>query len=78
MRVGRTIELSAATSSDPNRLDVLSYAWDLDGDGEFDDATGPTATFRGVRGPGAKEVAVQVSDGSLTAVARTTVTVTVK
>ncbi len=78
VRVGRTIELSAATSSDPNRLDVLSYAWDLDGDGEFDDATGATAVFRGVRGPGAHPVAVQVSDGSLTAVARTTVTVTVK
>ena len=77
VRVGRTIELSAATSSDPNRLDVLSYAWDLDGDGAFDDATGPTATFRGTRGPGPKQVAVQVSDGALTSVARTTVTVLV-
>ena len=78
VRVGRTIQLDAGTSSDPNRLDVLSYAWDLDGDGEFDDATGTTATFRGVRGPGARLVAVQVTDGRLTAVARTTVTVTVK
>ena len=76
--VGRTVELDAGTSSDPNRLDVLSYAWDLDGDGAFDDATGPTASFKGIRGPGAKAVAVQVSDGTLTSVARTTVTVTVK
>ena len=43
VRVGRTIVLDARTSSDPNRLDSLSYAWDLDGDGRFDDATGPTA-----------------------------------
>jgi uncharacterized protein len=78
VRVGRRIVLSAATSSDPNRLDVLSYAWDLDGDGRFDDATGRTAVFRGVRGPGPKTVSVRVSDGELKAVARKTVTVTVK
>jgi hypothetical protein len=78
VRVGRTITLDASTSSDPNRLDTLSYAWDLDGDGQFDDATGATAAFKGIRGPGPKSVAVQVSDGTLTAVARTTVTVTVK
>ena len=78
VRVGRTITLDASTSSDPNRQDVLTYAWDLDGDGSFDDATGPTATFKGIRGPGPKTVAVQVSDGELTVVARRTVTVTVK
>jgi uncharacterized protein len=77
VRVGRTVQLDARTSSDPNRLDVLTYAWDLDGDGAFDDATGPTATFRGTRGPGPREVAVRVSDGDLTAVARRTVTVLV-
>jgi hypothetical protein len=60
------------------RPDVLSFAWDLDADGRFDDATGPTATFRGVRGPGAHPVAVRVSDGDLTSVVRRTVTVTVK
>jgi predicted extracellular nuclease len=78
VRVGRTIRLDASTSSDPNRLDALSYAWDLDGDGLFDDATGPTARLKGVRGPGTRSVAVRVSDGSLTAVARTTVTVTAR
>jgi predicted extracellular nuclease len=78
VRVGRTIVLDARASSDPDRLDVLSYAWDLDGDGRFDDATGPTARFKGVRGPGPKAVAVRVSDGRLTSIARMTVTVTVK
>jgi glucose/arabinose dehydrogenase len=37
------VKFSAAASSDPNPDDALSYAWDLDGDGGFDDATGPTA-----------------------------------
>jgi hypothetical protein len=78
VRVGRTIVLDARASSDPDRLDVLSYAWDLDGDGRFDDATGPTARFKGVRGPGPKAVAVRVSDGRLTSIARMTVTVTVR
>lgn len=37
---------------------VMQYAFDRgggpdDGDGEFDDATGPTATFRGVAAPAA-------------------------
>ena len=32
------------TSSAVDRDGVVSYAWDLDGDGVFDDATGPTAS----------------------------------
>ncbi|HVD40981.1 MAG TPA: PQQ-dependent sugar dehydrogenase [Solirubrobacterales bacterium] len=33
------VKFSAAASSDPDPEDTLSYAWDLDGDGEFDDGT---------------------------------------
>ncbi len=70
VRPGRTVVLDASGSSDPDG-DQLTYAWDLDGDGEFDDATGPTTTFRGNRPPGRYPVAVQVSDGQETSVDRT-------
>ncbi len=37
------VKFSAAGSSDPDPEDTLSYAWDLDGDGQFDDGTGVAA-----------------------------------
>jgi Tol biopolymer transport system component len=71
---GTPISLSAAGSQDPDG-DALSFAWDLDGDGQYDDATGPAAsvTFgdNGVFGIGLK-----VSDpAGNTSTAATTVTV---
>ncbi len=41
-----TVGFSAAASSDPDN-DALGFAWDLDGDGEFDDSTAaqPNATY---------------------------------
>jgi hypothetical protein len=49
-----------ATDPDGSAGDVLTYAWDLDNDGQFDDGTGQTAqqTFS----PGTYPVLVQVTD----------------
>jgi hypothetical protein len=63
VKPGGRIVLDASGSFDADG-DELTFAWDLDGDGRFDDATGPTATFRANRPPGRYSVAVQVTDGS--------------
>jgi hypothetical protein len=41
---GAGLMLTTSGSSDPSNL-PLTYAWDLDGDGEFDDASGTSAQF---------------------------------
>ena len=57
--------------------DTLTYAWDLDNDGSFDDATGPSTPFaaESIDGPAVRTVRVQVSDGEYTAVDSATVNV---
>ena len=66
-----------ASGNDPDG-DTLTYTWDLDNDGAFDDATGPSATFSAatIDGPATRTIRVQVSDGENTAVDEATVTVT--
>ncbi|HKU42117.1 MAG TPA: PKD domain-containing protein, partial [Polyangiales bacterium] len=40
-----TVAFDAAPSRDPDPGDTLTYAWDLNGDGVFDDATGPSTAY---------------------------------
>jgi PKD repeat protein len=66
--------LDAGRSTDPND-DALVYAWDLDGDGQYDDGAGATQTVS-YDTAGKYKVAVQISDGrGGTAVAKGTITV---
>ncbi len=59
---GSAIALDGSASSDPNG-DALAFAWDLDGDGLFDDATGASATFQS-NVEGSFPVGLKVSDPS--------------
>lgn len=55
-----TVTYDATQSSDPDG-DTLTYRWDLDADGQFDDAVGVTATETFSTG-GVQQVAVKVAD----------------
>jgi predicted extracellular nuclease len=73
---GGTVRVSAS-GSDPDG-GTLTYAWDLDNDGAFDDATGANATFSaaGLDGPTARTIRVRATDaGGLSAVDEATVNV---
>ncbi|TWU48095.1 CotH kinase family protein [Rubripirellula reticaptiva] len=72
--VGGTITLSGATSSDSDGT-IASYAWDLDNDGLYDDATTTTATFNAAAA-GTFTVGLQVTDDD-GATSTNTATVTV-
>jgi hypothetical protein len=72
---GTPVALDATSSSDPNG-ESLSYEWDFDGDGVFDDATGASPNFTTVGDDGVVTVKVRVTNASrVSAEAATTVTV---
>jgi glucose/arabinose dehydrogenase/PKD repeat protein len=56
-----TAAFDAKASSDPDPGDTLTYAWDLDGDGAYDDATGPTAAYV-YAASGSRNVGLRVTD----------------
>ncbi|MFN3201750.1 MAG: PKD domain-containing protein [Bradymonadia bacterium] len=59
------VQLSGAQSfSDaPGEEGVITdWAWDTDGDGQFDDGTGPQLSFR-AQGDGVRTIALRVTDG---------------
>lgn len=58
----REVAFDASNSVDPDTGDTLAFAWDLDADGEFDDATGISASMAFAE-PGEHEAAVRVDDG---------------
>ncbi len=57
-----TVAFDGTASNDPDS-DVLTYAWDLDGDGAFDDAAAATAGFTYTQ-PGTYTATLRVSDPS--------------
>jgi glucose/arabinose dehydrogenase len=56
-----TVSFDGRGSSDPDPGDTLTYAWDLDGDGAFDDGTAATASWT-YQQPGTVTAALRVSD----------------
>jgi glucose/arabinose dehydrogenase/PKD repeat protein len=57
-----TVHFDGRGSSDPDAGDTLSYAWDLDGDGAFDDSTSATPT-QVYSTAGTTQVRLRVTDG---------------
>jgi PKD repeat protein len=66
-----TFGVYAYDPDDPSETEPLTYGWDLDGDGAYDDATGPSVTHTyATRGEQVVGVEVSDADGGRTAVRR--------
>jgi hypothetical protein len=57
---GQTVNFTSNATTDPG-ANIVRQEWDLDDDGQFDDGSGPTATFTYSR-PGPVQVALHVVD----------------
>lgn len=67
----------SSAGTDPSAGAITGYAWDLDDDGQYDDATGPTPSFTTVGQDGVFTIGLEVTDEfGNTATDSTTVTVT--
>lgn len=74
---GTDVAVSGAGSSDPDVGDSLTYAWDFDNDGFFDDATGVSPSFTLVGQDGVFTIRLRVTDtAGATATDTSQVTVT--
>jgi len=71
---GVDVILDGSGSSDPGGA-TLTFEWDLDNDGIFDDATGPNPVFDMVGQDGVFPVALKVTAGGVFDIDETTVTV---
>jgi hypothetical protein len=71
---GVDVVLDGTGSSDPDGA-ALTFEWDLDNDGVFDDATGPNPVFDMVGQDGVFPVALKVTAGGVFDIDETTVTV---
>jgi len=71
---GVDVILDGSSSSDPGGA-TLTFEWDLDNDGVFDDATGPNPVFNLVCQDGVFPVALKVTAGGVFDTDQTTVTV---
>ncbi|CAN5432279.1 ExeM/NucH family extracellular endonuclease [soil metagenome] len=60
VRVGQTVQLDATAST--GGTGDLSYAWDLNGNGQFTDAVGAQPTVRVTGPPGERTISVRVTD----------------
>ncbi len=70
-----SVAFDASGSTDPNLADVLTYEWDLDGDGAFDDSKAQKPTFTYTKA-GTFKVQLRVKDGKGgTGIAEITITV---